>query len=195
MPDRATPSAQKFIARLAVEEIKSDINETYQALRESFAFRRKQLESSTDDDGCGFIRTPHFDYSVRLLLDPSDPAQVIWRREVTGLADVSVVRRSEFLAVFGTIFQVLVFEFVDPVDMIELVDRLEEEEVPGVTIRCTSDVSSCEISMTGFRGAIHIMPACLTVEGRNSPSASSLLDQFLDFLQRFPRAKELPALQ
>ncbi len=195
VPDRANARAQKFIARLTADDIKADVDDTYQALRESFAFRRKQLESSVDDDGSGFIHTPLFDYVVHAMLDPDEPSLVIWRREVAKLTDPNIVRSPRFLAVFGTIFHTLVFDFAEPMDLTELVDHLEEQEVPGVTIRFTSDVSSCDISMKGFRGGIHITPTSLTIEGRNAPTASSLFDQFLDFLERFPRATELPALK
>jgi hypothetical protein len=192
VPDQDTNYARKFVARLAADEIKTDLDETYQALRDSFGFKRRELESSTDE-GAGVIHTPRFDYAVTAQLDPADPSQVVWRREITALGDPAVVRAPEFQRAFGTIFNALVFEFAAPLSVEEFVDRIEEDDRPGVKVRVASDASSCEITLAGFVGAIRVTRAELTIEGPKSLSAASLLDQFFEFVQRFNRMPQLPS--
>jgi hypothetical protein len=194
IPDRDSASARKFIARIAADDIQADLDQTYQALRESFGFKRRQLEASVDE-GCGVIRTPRFIYSISLTVDPSNPNYVLWRREVSSLRDPLLVRGAEFQAVFGTLFNALVFEFARPIAVDHLVDRFEEGERAGVKVSCASDASWCEITLTGFRGAIRIDSKNLTISGRQSPSAASLLDQFLKFIDRLPRRRDWPAIR
>src|SRR5258708_36761382 len=81
IPDRDSASARKFIVRIAEDDVKADIDETYQSIRESFGFKRRQLEASIED-GAGVIRTPRFDYSVSVHLETDKPAAVLWRREI-----------------------------------------------------------------------------------------------------------------
>src|SRR5262249_30034122 len=60
LPDAATPSAQKWIYRLAADDLRREVEDTYNALREHLGFKRKDLESTVGTDGLGFIRTPNF---------------------------------------------------------------------------------------------------------------------------------------
>ncbi|HEY8505907.1 MAG TPA: hypothetical protein VIL46_15085, partial [Gemmataceae bacterium] len=48
LPDAVTPSAEKFVARIAQEDVRADIDEIYNALREELGFKRKDLEASAE---------------------------------------------------------------------------------------------------------------------------------------------------
>jgi hypothetical protein len=189
IPDRASASAGKFIKRIAADDVRADIERVYQAIREAYGFRRNQLEASSDE-GSGVIRTPRFIYTVGVASDPAHARGVLWRREVTSMRDPLVVREPEFKSVFGTLFQSLVFDFAEELAVAELVDQFEEENRPGVTVLCGSDASWCDIILKGFRGAIHINAKSLTISGRHEPSAASLLDQFLVFIENLPRKRD-----
>ena len=162
VPHYDSAAAHKFIARMAVGDIQADLDQTYQALRESFGFKRRQLEASADE-GNGVIRTPDFIYSICVTADPADKNQALWRREVTSLSDPLAVRRPEFQAVFGTSFNELVFEFSEPIAVADLIDRFDEEDRPGVKVACSSDASWCEITLKGFLGTIRIEARSLLI--------------------------------
>ena len=51
------------------DDLRAQVEETYNALREHLGFKRRDLESTVGSDGLGFIRTPAFDFTVgsRLL--------------------------------------------------------------------------------------------------------------------------------
>jgi len=194
IPDQVTPSAEKFVARIAADDVRGDVEETFNTLREQMGFKRKDLEAAAERDGQGFVRTPVFDYTVAVSLDPADPTEVVWRREVGHIQDPALIRGPGFQAVFGTTFDTLIFEFTAPVDIAELVDRLEEEPIPGVHVRSSIDASGCEITLDGFAGAIQVQADRLTITGR-SATAAALVDQFFEFQRRFSQAMDLPALK
>jgi hypothetical protein len=195
VPEAATPSAQKWTYRMAADDLRAQVEETYNALREELGFKRKDLESTVGADGLGFIRTPGFDFAVSVSLDPDDPTSVVWRREVSQVADPDVLRTDGFRKVFGTVLDTLQFDFEHPLDVEELVDRIEDDPPPGVKVRVASDASACDVTVQGFAGRIHVERASLRVEGPPGLSPESLVEQFFAFQRRFGGKKGLPALQ
>lgn len=181
LPETASPSSRKFVARVANPDVKTDLDLVYEAARQALGYKRKDVAVETGPDGFGSVRTPDFEYTVTAGLDPTDPTRVLWRREAGGFADPAFVRGPDFAAVFGKLFDALAFEFRAPVGVEELVDRLEDRPPKGVKVQVASDGSSCDILLTGFAGRVTVDRHSLTVRGR-AGTAAGLLDQFLAFL-------------
>jgi hypothetical protein len=176
---------EKWTYRLAADDLKASIEETYNALREQMGFKRKDLESTVGSEGEGFIRTPLFDFFISVSLDPDDPTAVIWRREVSQVSDPAVLRTDGFRQVFGNVLDTLQFDFEQPLDVEDLVDRIEDDPPAGVKVRVTSDGSACDVTVQGFAGRIHVERASLRVEGRSGLTPDSLVEQFFAFQARF----------
>ena len=195
LPDRANDWARKYVNRIAVADIKADLDNVFDMVRETFHYKRKDLDVSAERDGIGFIRTPDFEYTVSLEVNPDEPTEVIWRREIARLSGPEFVRSPGFQAVFGSMFDRLVFEFAAPVNVAEFVDRIEDSPPEGVKVGVASDANAAEIALAGFSGKITITPDAVTILGRPGDS-STLLEQFLAFLRKFTglgEAKALPA--
>jgi hypothetical protein len=182
LPTTTGPSARKFIARVSAADIRSELDAVHEAAREHLHYRRKDLDAAVGSDGVGQLRTPDFEYTVGVTLDPADPARVVWRREAGQFAEPGFLRGPGFDAVFGKRFDQLVFEFARPVDVEALVDRLEDRPPKGVKLTVASDGTSCDLTLAGMVGRITVDRHALTVRGR-AGSAAGLLDQFLAFLR------------
>lgn len=193
LPERANEWARKFVARIAAADIKADLDNTFDAVREQFEYKRKDLDVSAERDGFGFLRTPDFEYTVSVSVNPDEPTDVVWTREVGRLADPSFVRGPGFTAVFGGMFDQLVFEFAEPVDVADFVDRIEDAPPEGVKVGVASDAGACEVTLAGFAGRITVTRHAATIAGRTGSSAG-LLDQFLTFLKKFGGLGEPKAL-
>ena len=185
LPNSIDDYSTRQVQRMVLDDIKKDVEETYAAIREHLGCKRKDLEAVSESDGIGFIRTPMFDYTIAVAIDPEDFSGVIWRREIRNIQDAQRLRSPEFQRLFGSIFDMLVFDFAKPVNVGELVDNLEDNPVAGTKISVAADASTCTITIDGFKGSIHIEPRGMRIQGRQSQSAGSLIDQFLDFQKRF----------
>lgn len=195
VPVGQSSSGRKFIQRIAEDELKSDIERTYQSLRDQFGFKRRQLEASVED-GAGVIRTPKFNYSINVMIDTDSDERVVWRRELSAFRDPQILRGSELHNVFGKMFSMLVFEFRKSISVADLIDAMEDENRPGVKVSCASDASWGEISIKGLLGTIRIEPKSLTIGGGGgAANAASLLDLFLAFMQNIPTSRKWPALR
>ena len=193
LPDRANEWARKYVNRIGAADLKTDLDSVFDMVREEFGYKRKDLDVSAERDGMGFIRTPDFEYTIALEVNPNDPTEVIWRREIGRLSGPDFVRSRGFQAVFGSMFDRLVFEFDQPVSVAEFVDRLEEAPPEGVKVGVASDANAAEITLAGFAGKIAVEANAVTIHGRPGNPAS-LLEQFLAFLRRFGGLGEPKAL-
>jgi hypothetical protein len=184
LPDRANEWARKYVARVAAADVKADLDNTFDMVREQFGYKRKDLDVSAERDGMGYIRTPDFEYTVSLIVNPDEPSEVIWRREVGRLSGPDFVRSEGFQAVFGSMFDRLVFEFALPVDVADFVDRIEDSPPEGVKVSVASDANQAEVVLAGFAGKVLVTPESVIIQGHRGGSAN-LLDQFLAFLRKF----------
>jgi hypothetical protein len=194
LPDRVNAASNKFVADLAAEDVKDDVDSYYALVREHLGYKRRDVESSADR-GSGFVRTPDFEYSVSVSLAPDDPTTVIWRREVAGITNPEVVMSKAFGLVFGSLFDTLVFEFVKPFDLEAWVDHVEEAMPEGVKLRCASDCSSCDVTVAGFPGGvIRLYRDRVEIQGGKTPSSQGLVEAFLGFQDMFAGRSRLEAL-
>lgn len=193
LPDGTGPSTRKFVAKCAADDLRADLDAVYEVVREKFGYKRRDVDTSAGLDGYGSLRTPDFEYTVSVAQDPDSPTDVVWKREVGQVTDVDVVRGDEFEAAFGKLFDQLAFEFAVPVDVGDLVDRLEDTPASGRKVNIESDGSACEITLAGFAGAVRVERTALTIRGRAGTSGG-LLDQFLAFVSQVGPLGEPPAL-
>lgn len=184
LPERANEWARKFVNRIAQPDLKADLDAMFDMIRETFNYKRKDVEVSAESDGSGFIRTPDFEYTIVVEVNPEEPTAVIWRREVGRLSDPDFVRSEGFAAVFGSSFDKLVFEFAEPVDVAAFVDRIEDKPPEGVKVSVASGSDLAEVKLAGHTGRIGVTRDAVTIEGRTG-ATTGLLDQFLVFIRKF----------
>lgn len=193
VPDRANEWARKYVNRVATADIKTDLDNTFEMVREMFGYKRKDLDVSAERDGLGYIRTPDFEYTVTVNVSEDDPSEVVWRREVSRLSGPEFVRSEGFRNVFGTMFDRLVFEFATPVDVADFVDRIEDSPPEGVKVTVASDSGAAVVALAGFAGKISVTRDAVVIQGQTG-NPSSLLEQFLVFLRKFGALGEPKAL-
>ncbi|WP_040891693.1 hypothetical protein [Zavarzinella formosa] len=195
LPEANTPSAQKWLHRLAMPELQADLDEKFNAIREELGYKRKDLECVLGPDGFGFIRTPAFDYAVSVTIDSLEPTTMLWRRELSQFAKADLLQKPAFRKVFPDALETLEFHFDTLIDIEELVDRIEDNRPEGVKIRVGSDASYCEVTVTGFLGKVRVEKSLLRIDGPSGLGPASLVEQFFAFQAQFGGKKGLPAIK
>jgi hypothetical protein len=193
VPDRVNAGSRKFVADLAAEDVKADVDSVYAAVRERMGYKRRDVDGSADRS-TGFVRTPDFEYSVGVDLVDDDPTSVVWLREVGGIRNPEVVLGKPFQQVFGAMFDTLVFEFTRPFDLEAWVDHIEDEMPAGVKIRTASDCSRCDVTVGGFLGVIRLFRDRVEIQGGKTPSSKGLVEAFLHFQDLFAGRRDLQEL-
>jgi hypothetical protein len=193
LPDRVNASSQKFVAELAAEDVRADVDAYYAAVREHLGYKRRDVEASCDR-GSGVVRTPDFEYGVSVEMAADDPQTVVWRREVTNIRTPEVVLSPEFGQVFRGLFDTLVFEFVKPFDLETWVDRVEDEMPAGVKVRTASDCTSCDVTVAGNACVIRLRKDRIEIQGDKTPTSKGLVEAFLRFQDLFAGQRDLLAL-
>jgi hypothetical protein len=193
VPDRASASSNKFIARLAKDEIERDLRDTFDRVVRDYGYKRKDLSTNIDRDGVGTLRTPDLEYSITPTLDPDDPAFIMWHREIGQFSGLTTVRTPAFDAAFGRVVDRLVFTFDAPLNVVTLIDRLEDRPVKGLTVVPAPDGQSCVIRLSGTNGSILVESQSLTVRGRPG-DPGDLLSSLFAFFDSTGPLNDLPAL-
>lgn len=193
IPDRASASSNKFIARLAKEEIERDLGDAFDRVMRDYGYKRKELATNLDRDGAGTLRTPDLEYSITPTLDPDDPAFIVWHREIGQFSGLATVRTPAFVAAFGRVVDRLVFTFDAPLNVVAWIDRLEDRPVKGMTVLPTPDGHSCVIRLSGANGSILVESQSLTVRGRPG-DPDDLLSSLFTFFDSTGPLNDLPLL-
>ncbi len=181
VPVEVNDFSEAFVARIAADQLDADLNEIYDKLRTQFRFRRAELNVEKLVEGRGSIATPYFEYSVVVSLNPTDPSQVIWHRQVAEIRESNQILAEPFAAVFGSLFNTVELALPQAVDLEAFIDRVEEFESEQLTLSYDRDATWCRLSLAGIAGEMEVTAQTLSLVQRNPKSPGLLLRSFLDF--------------
>lgn len=180
VPDEVNDRAESFVAKLAAAEIERDLDAIYAALRAEFRFKRADLDASGAQDGAGAIISPYFNYSISVCLNPHQPSEVIWRRQVARIKEPQRLFAEEFANVFGEMFDTVEFTPARSVDLEALIDRIEELDDERIALDYGMDATWLKLRIKGTRGQIEITPENVSIVHPKPASAKLLLQSFFD---------------
>jgi len=181
VPAEVNDRTEAFVAEIAAAQIDADLDRIHDDLRARFRFKRADLTVSPPSAGGGSITTPYFEYSVAVSLNPRDPSQVIWRRQVSEIREPRRVLAAPFAAVFGTLFNTIELAPPRPIDLTALIDRIEELDSRHISLAYDKDATWCRVSLAGIDGEVEITARTLALVQRQPKSPGHLLQSFLDF--------------
>jgi hypothetical protein len=180
LPDRLSHSSQAFIAKIASEEIEQDIQHVFSRLKAAFRFRRADLDISNLGEGGATIITPHFNYSIRIELDPANTSQVIFHRTVDAIREPDAILSEPFAGVFERVFDTLELDMPQSIPLTELIDRIEELDDDRIQIQYDPAITYCTLQIQGVAGAITVTLRTLSIVHSKAVSPKKLLQSFFD---------------
>ena len=133
VPDYISVSTGSFLCTLIEEEINSDIQEHYVAVKQLFGLRRKDIASESAE-GQGSIDTSFFRYSVNTSQIKSDPGRYKIVRRLSVRADPSQYM-DKIDELFGPVFTDIVVKIdANELDYDTLVDTFEDMELQSLGV-------------------------------------------------------------
>lgn len=187
VPDKAGPASRRFVQRLASRDIRTELEQFVERVREQFGYRRKDLFTTVESDGSGSLRSPDFEFTIRVELDEHDSTRLRWTRELGRFRELETARSALANGGFGIRFDQLVFEHFEPVDIPVFVDRLEASPVNGVSARLSGDSESCVLTLKAIPGTITIHGHAVVFQSplHGSQGGAVLLELLMAYLTRF----------
>ncbi|QVL33135.1 hypothetical protein KIH39_04250 [Telmatocola sphagniphila] len=179
LPERIDAYSKRYLGEIGQGELKAEMDRVFNLLRNHYSYKRKELESSISPEGEAVIHTPAFSYRVSLHLDETDLTRAIVKRELSP-EDLESIKKPAFELVFPKMFDTLLVEWEEPLDLIALIDRLEDDPIANTKMTISSDNSYMDLNIGGFPGVMRLEAKTLEITGLNL-SAVSMLEQFAKF--------------
>ena len=184
-PADALDSSREWVRRLAEPDLRRELEETTTRLREKLGLKRRQLRASGPTQGGASILTP--DFAIHFAIEQSEEQPTVARlqRTLTEIRDIECLGRPSLADVFPQGFSQLYQPFETRADLEALIDTLEDDHLPQIAkIDYPTDLSYCELTLTGSAGQVRIEPAGLTI-GSDSPVSPA------DLVRRYALVREL----
>jgi len=156
IPSSITKASHAFVAGLAESDLREDLQRIHDELRSALKFKRADMQVAGPSDGAGSIITPYFTYSVNVGLNPAEPSEVLWRRQVSDIKEADQIFSAGFAAVFGELFDTV--EFLPPgrIAIKELIDRIEHLDDDRLQVDYDHETTWCALKISGIAGTIRV---------------------------------------
>ncbi|QEG20657.1 hypothetical protein [Mariniblastus fucicola] len=185
VPAKGDTVSEKFLADLAEADLNEDLDNMFSSLRSGFGFKRKQLTATEPIGNFGEVATPGFTYEVSVSTIEDEPANVLWRRAISRIADADVVTCPEFEKTFGKQFNILELVLEKPIDVEDVIDEVEDCDDPDVKVDYEKDASWCRIEFRGRKEAIYVDAERIRVSSSGEISPADLIETFLSAHAQF----------
>ena len=177
VPDYFGPSSSTYVAKLAADELKEDINRIARASREILGFSRKEISASIDV-GSGSVISPGFEYCVSVVHNHDDTKQVVWNRDVRNVK-LDLWGSKSLDLIFNDVFDTIELGFSKKISVQDLIDRLEAAKDGSMTVEYEdTDPNRCTILLRAFAGRIEVTQTLLKLISRQTSNPSNLIEQF-----------------
>ena len=179
VPKQFNSTTNNFIKKIGDSDIQEEISGLSKELKDEMEYTRKQIKVESDT-GEGSIITPDFTYTISISLDPDDTSSFIIQRQLTEIANPSVVASEQFNSVFKKLFNRLVFRFAKGINIEELIDKVES--LPkGRNIKVDydpSDLSECTLQIVGLNYTIKVEAHQISIISDYSTEPRGLIEAF-----------------
>lgn len=174
IPDDVSGASQSFVENISQKEVEEELKDVFERIRETMKYKRRDLMAEH-----GRIVTPDFEFAVTCEQDRGKPASALITRQLINISP-AIVENDAFNEVFEDYFDELTFDFNKPVNVEELIDRIEDLESDKIEVDYPSDCSYCDIEINGSPFKIKVTRRSLTVQTPKATSPKLLVETFFE---------------
>lgn len=159
IPQRADDYHNAWIAQIAHPELEANLNQITKLLRQELNYKRKDITAGLDGNA-GHITTPTFTYQLTIHLDPQNPAQINWQRQITEITTLDIITDPNFSKQLGDSYLQTQFHTPTPVSIETLIDTLEDN---NIDLEYPHDAATCTLQIPQIQGHILLHPNGFTI--------------------------------
>ena len=111
--------------------------------------------------------------------DRENPGSALITRQLINISP-TIIENEAFNQVFDKYFNELTFDFNKPLNIEELIDRIEDLNSDKIHVEYPSDYSHCDIEIDGVPFKIRVRQRSLTVQTPRPTSPKHLVETFFD---------------
>jgi hypothetical protein len=167
VPDGHFTATEAFVKRIGHEEVKEQADVIHERIRETFGYKRKDINYSCDD-GAATIKTPDFDVNLWIMQDPGDPSVYVLTTEVGAIRRPAIITEDGFSDVFSRYCDTVVIEFSRNIDLKDKIDEIEDlPELKG-HLKYEADCSSFKLNLPTLQICVTAKRITLSLPGTDN---------------------------
>ena len=163
VPDEVNTRTQSFVEKLGAPDIKSDLDDVFTSLRTGFRFKRSEIITNEFSAGGGSLECPYFTYTSFVEQHPTEAGDAVWHRLISEIREPEQLLTDNFASVFANVFDTVELIPQEPIDLEQLIDRIEEVDRPNVTLDYDRNITHCGIAILGNKVTVDVTPGALRI--------------------------------
>lgn len=179
VPDSINNATEKFLSKISEKEIREESESIFQNLKSSLRYKRKDIELNYGD-GSASIVGKDFDIDITISQNREDPSEYVLQVELKNIRSPEVIVLDILNDIFSSAFNSLNFEFHQPIDVEDIIDKVEGINNDDISIDYPADYSYCRIFVKGLDANIEIDSSLFKIIKNRSSSPKKLLDSFFE---------------
>ena len=151
------------VSELLKSELTAELDQLHRRLRGELNYKRKEIVADLTDKNHGRLTTPDFDYTVSFAVLDDRGTEFQWTRELSFAPDLAEAMKDRLLLIFTDDLDTITLHFAQPIDVAELIDRVEAEASPTVKLDYDLNCEWCELEMSGVPATVRFQDRQLRV--------------------------------
>jgi len=170
VPKEVADYAERFIQRIAAEDVNERVEKWAKQIRSSLGLKRTGIR--VEDDR---IITDDFEYSIWCEQNPSDAGEAIFYEELSSVSPAAYANPA-FEELFSASFDQMILHPPKPIDVSHVIDALEALDSDHITVDYPSNAKRCTIQIAGSSTKLIITKDSVKVLSNQQLSPNELID-------------------
>ncbi|MEO7597573.1 MAG: hypothetical protein ABIV50_01480 [Opitutus sp.] len=193
LPDAANATTNAFLGKICADELASEAEALFQAVRTGLGYKRKDVSLSVASPAA-VLTAKDFVVEFQYALEESEPTRYSVTTTLRALRNLDLARTAEFSAIFAGRFTEISFALRKGARVEAVVDAIESSEETGLAVTYPSDCRDCEISVEGVDAVVRCTTSSLEIVFPSGGAPADLIAGFAAIREAFAISKVLSGL-
>lgn len=194
IPDTANDVTNAFLGKICGDELATDAEVLFQAVRTGLGYKRKDVALSVASPAA-VLTAKDFVVEFVYALEEAEPSRYAVTTTLRALRNVDLAQTEEFSAIFAGRFTEISFALHRGAQVEAVVDAIEAVgDETGLGVTYPSDCRECEITVEGVSAVVRCTASALEIVFPRGGSPRDLIEGFAAVREAFAISKVLSGL-